>query len=130
MQTRLAFIGIASLCLFVGCGSGDDDTSPGSGGSGGTSSTTGGTGGTSGSAGMASGGSAGQGASVDCSAVCGHVKTLCADRTDVDANWLSVCEEACNVRVQAAPDTAALERDCVNAAADCNAAVSCVASPH
>src|SRR6478609_1642364 len=81
------------------------------------------------SAGASSGaGSTGQ--SVDCVAVCAHVKALCAENGAIDDVWLSACKSACDARVQVAPDTAELEQTCVMTAADCSAAIVCVASPH
>jgi len=76
----------------------------------------------------ASAGSAGQ--TVDCAAVCGHVDTLCAENAAIDELWLSACKSACDARAQLTPAVALLEQACVMAAADCSAAIVCVASPH
>lgn len=70
-----------------------------------------------------------QTATVDCAAVCGHVGDLCAGRSDIDAIWLDVCRSQCAARLRLEPDVAALEAACVAAAPDCNAAVTCVATP-
>ncbi|HYQ43828.1 MAG TPA: hypothetical protein VER11_17730 [Polyangiaceae bacterium] len=78
----------------------------------------------------ASSGAGSTGQSVDCVAVCAHVKALCAENGAIDDVWLSACKSACDARVQVAPDTAELEQTCVMTAADCSAAIVCVASPH
>jgi hypothetical protein len=70
-----------------------------------------------------------QSQAVDCAAVCGHVGDLCAGRSDVDATWLDVCRSQCQARMRLEPDVAALEAACVAAAADCDTAVTCVATP-
>jgi len=66
---------------------------------------------------------------VDCHALCGQIKTLCASNAQIDDNWLSVCESACDARVQVLPDVAAQWKACVDAATDCNAGVACVSTP-
>lgn len=67
---------------------------------------------------------------VDCAAVCGHVKTLCAENTTISDVWVEACTSACDARVQLTPDVAELEQACVMAAADCGAAINCVTAPH
>jgi hypothetical protein len=117
--------------LALSCSS-SSDGGPASGGSshGGSTSASGGTsaGGNPGSGSGNFGGSAGQ--TVDCAAVCGHVKSLCAENNTVSDTWVSACKSACDARVQLSPDVAELEQACVMAAADCSAAINCVASPH
>lgn len=134
--------GVISTCwiglLALACGSSSDD-GPASGGAspGGSTSASGGlpsasgganSAGKSGSENVGSGGSSGQ--TVDCAAVCGHVKTLCSENNAISDVWLDACKSACDARVQLTPDTAELEQACVMAAADCSAAVNCVATPH
>jgi len=75
------------------------------------------------------GGSGGRAAEVDCAAVCERVRTLCEGQSTIDDNWVDVCTRACEIRVEVAPETAVLERDCVNAATTCTVAVLCVSSP-
>ncbi|HYP97346.1 MAG TPA: hypothetical protein VER96_01645 [Polyangiaceae bacterium] len=123
-----------SLLGFVTLSCGGSDGAPASGGSsngghpasGGGAQPSGGSVGVGGNTGI--GGNAGS--TADCTAVCAHVKTLCADNSSIDDTWLDVCKSACDIRVQVAPDSAELEQACVMAAADCSAAVSCAASPH
>lgn len=123
---------LALACSSSGSECGNSDCSPPIGGyaNGGSPSALGGTN----SGGKSSAGSVGVGgtsaASVDCAAVCAHVKALCPDNAAISDVWLDVCESACDARVQVAPDTAALEQTCVMAAPDCSEAVNCVASPH
>jgi hypothetical protein len=71
----------------------------------------------------------GAGASVDCAAVCGRVRDLCAGRPDVDDVWVDACQTQCGARVQLQPATAAEEAACVGAASTCDTAVTCAADP-
>lgn len=105
--------------LAPACSSGDDDASPSAGGSGGS---------TPGSGGSAQGGSAGKAATVDCDALCGQIKTLCASNPQVDDTWVSVCVSACGARMQVLPESAAQWQACVNAATDCSTGVQCVST--
>ena len=135
MPASIAVVRLAVLAglwlLAPACSSGDDDDSnSGVGGTGasGGSSAAGGT--AAGGSTSGAGGSGGQSPVVDCRALCDHVATVCAGQSTIDANWLDVCRSACDVRVQVAPDTAVLEKTCVDGAPDCTEAVLCVASPH
>lgn len=115
----------------LSCSSGSDH-GPASGGapSGGSTSSAGGAS-AGGKSGSGTSGSAGNlGGTVDCGAVCGQVKVLCAENSAISDVWLSACQSACDARVQLTPDVAELERSCVAAAANCDAAVMCVAAPH
>jgi hypothetical protein len=47
----------------------------------------------------------------------------------IDANWLSICRQNCEVRLAVMPETAAAEVACVVAATDCATAVLCSVSP-
>ena len=118
--------------MSLSCGeSSDGRPGPASGGSpnGGSINASGGTA----SGGKPSGGSVGigggSGQSVDCTAVCGHVKVLCKETNAISDVWLDACESACDARVKLTPAVAELEKSCVMAAADCSAAINCVASP-
>jgi len=117
---------LALACGESGSECGRADCSPAVGGdaNGGSSSSLGGAS----SGGKPSGGTSGQ--SVDCTAVCGHVKTLCSENSAISDVWVDACKSACDARAQLTPEVAELENACVMAAADCSAAVSCVASPH
>jgi len=120
-----------SLLSFVTLSCGGSDGAPASGGSstGGAATDGQSNGGNVGLGGnIGSGGSSGS--TVDCTAVCAHVKVLCPDNSSINDTWLDVCKSACDIRVQVDPASAELEQACVMAAADCSAAVSCVASPH
>ena len=129
MPASIAWVRLAMLAglwlLAPACSSGDDDDSTGGTGGSGASGGSGG-----GASGTGTGGSGAQGPAVDCAKLIAHAATLCAGRSDIDANWLDIAERQCEARAELTPDTARLEETCVNGAADCNAAVNCVASPH
>lgn len=75
------------------------------------------------------GGAGGSGAPVDCVAVCGQVRTLCASNSAIDDTWVDVCQTQCQDRFQLEPAVATLEAACVGAASSCDTAVTCVATP-
>jgi hypothetical protein len=126
-HAALSFVLALSSLLFSCSSESSDDDGSDSGGSSGSGR--GGSGAAGGTATGGTGGSAGNAPVVDCAAVCERVRSACEGQSTIDDNWVDVCTRACDVRVQVAPESAVLERDCVNAAATCTAAVLCVASP-
>ncbi|HKO52750.1 MAG TPA: hypothetical protein VJV79_33815 [Polyangiaceae bacterium] len=125
----LFLVSVAGLSAFsLSCGGGSDDPKASAGAANGGSSGAGSGASAGGKPGAGTGGNGGSG--VDCGALCGQVKALCAESSPVSEVWVDACESACGARVQLTPDVAQLEQTCVMAAAGCSAAVSCVASPH
>lgn len=132
-------VGLSFVCclgaITLSCSS-DSGGGPASGGSSGDGQTSGGSvsvggaaaGAKAGSSSVSAGGSSG--VDVDCAAVCGHVKVLCADNGSISDVWVDACKSACDARVQLTPAVAELEQTCVMAATDCSASINCVASPH
>jgi len=125
------FVALALLveaCSSDESGDGDSDTGgTGSGAAG--SSGNGGAGGAGASSTGGAGGTGGQAPLVDCGAVCNRVRMICEGQSTIDDNWVDVCTRACEIRVEVAPETALMEKNCVDGATTCTTAVLCVASP-
>jgi len=119
--------------LALSCGSGSDAPASGGAANGGAANGGATNGGASNGGATSSGGTSSVGESsgqaVDCAEVCGHVKVLCTENSAIGDVWVDACKSACDARVQLTPNVAELERACVTAAADCNAAINCVVMP-
>jgi hypothetical protein len=121
----VALVGFAPSCSSDD--SGDDGPASGGASAGGTSGAA--SGGTAGVSGSATGGNGGMVPLVDCAGLCHRVRTTCEGQSTIDDNWVDVCTRACEIRVEVAPDTALLEKSCIEGTSDCTTATLCVASP-
>jgi hypothetical protein len=105
--------------------SGDDGSERGGSNAGGTGGAQGGAGGASGTAGVGAGGTP----LVDCAGLCNRVRTTCEGQSTIDDTWVDVCTRACEIRVEVAPETALLEKTCIEGTTDCTTAILCVSMP-